>query len=211
MPTTSNRRRLLAAGCLAALALFFLTNPFTRILVRGVATSDVMIALRGFAAPLHMVLLIGSVFGIMQILRVRADSAGLIGGTLTLMGWTAGVRILGLGQLESLLASGGTDVPPNTLGALLGAAPLVHVSIVHMGILFPIGLITMGATIAVTGVIPRPIGVILAVGGFLFPVGRIGSLAWAFHSCDLLLGAAFALIAWQVATRSELWDDGRPA
>ncbi|MGZ5446351.1 MAG: hypothetical protein ACXW31_13395 [Thermoanaerobaculia bacterium] len=40
----------------------------------------------------------------------------------------------------------------------------------------------------------------------LFPVGRIGNLPWAFVSCDLLLGAAFALIAWQVFARPELWS-----
>ena len=198
MSRESNRRRLLCAVSAIALGVVFLTNPVTHVMVRGGSASPSMIAVRGFAAPLHMALLVASVIGITQLLRTKADVAGLVGGALTVIGWAVGIRILGLGQLESLL-------PAATLRSAFEAAPIVWLSIVPSGLFFPIGLITLGAAIFFARPIPRAIGALLAAGGALFPVGRIGQLPWAFVSCDLILGAAFALIGWQILTRAELW------
>lgn len=204
--TPTTRRRFLCGFSLIALSTILLTNPLTHIVARGAAATPLLIAMRGFAAPIHMLLLIGSVFAIMQLLRSRADRMGLIGGALTMMGWAVGVRILGLGQLESLLASGVTGVPPDTLERMFAAAPLVRVSIIHLGLLFPIGLITLGATIIATRPIARPIGALLVIGAVLFPVGRIGHFGWAYIASDLFQGASFALIGWQILTRPELWS-----
>jgi hypothetical protein len=54
--------------------------------------------------------------------------------------------------------------------------------------------------------VSRWIGVLMIVGGVLFPVGRIGGFLWAIVASDLLLGTAFALLAWQVLSRPDLWD-----
>jgi hypothetical protein len=75
-----------------------------------------------------------------------------------------------------------------------------------MGLLFPIGLITLGLTILVAAPIPRWMGALLAIGGALFPIGRIGNIGWALVSCDLALGAALALMGWQLLTKKNLWD-----
>jgi hypothetical protein len=84
------------------------------------------------------------------------------------------------------------------------AAPIVLLSIVHIGILFPIGLITIGIAITASGAIPRWIGMSMIIGAALFPIGRIGGLAWAIVASDVILGATFALIAWQILTRREV-------
>jgi hypothetical protein len=47
---------------------------------------------------------------------------------------------------------------------------------------------------------------LLALGGILFPIGRAAGQVWAIIACDIILGAAFALIGWQILIRPELWS-----
>jgi hypothetical protein len=202
----TRRRRLISVFCCLALGLFFLTNPVTRLSVRGDGPASAgQIALTGFVAPLHVALMIGAVFGITQLLRRRADRAGLIGATLAVIGWVVGSRIMVIGQLQALLANGVPGVPPDSLQKLFQHAPIVFVSIIPVGLLFPIGLIVLGITMFVARPIPRGIGALLAIGGVLFPIGRAAGHEWAIVSSDLLLGATFALLGWQILTRPELW------
>lgn len=197
-----HRRRLLAGFCLVALSLIFLTDPFTGFLVRGPAAPLPMIAITGFLAPIHVALMVGSLFGITQLLRPRADRAGLFGAALTIIGWSVGSRIMVLGQLESLLQNGATGVPADSLQRMMKAAPLIWASIVPSGLLFPLGLITLGVTLFLVRPVPRWIGLLLVAGGVLFPIGRIAGLFWAVASCDLLLGTAFGAVGWWVLRRS---------
>lgn len=213
MSKQSNRRRVLAGTCLVVLALLFVTNPLTEIVLRARASSVSRIAATGFAAPLQMALIIGSIVGITQLLRRNADRAGLIGAALALTGWAVGLRILTLGQLQSMATIGVGGVPPDTLQKMFAAAPIVWVSIVPVGVLFPIGAIILGITLFIVRPINRWIGALLALGGLLFPLGRAVGLEWAITAADLVLGAAFALIGWQILTRRELWSaaDAAPA
>jgi len=200
------RRRLISVFCCLALGLFFLADPVTRLSVRGDGPTSIgTIAVMGFVAPLHVALMIGAVFGITQLLRRRADRAGLIGATLTLIGWVIGSRIMVIGQLQALLASGVPGVPADSLQKMFQHAPLVFVSIIPVGLLFPIGLIVLGITMFVTRPIPRGVGALLAIGGALFPIGRAVGHEWAVVSCDLVLATTFALIGWQILTRPEVW------
>ena len=180
MTATNNtrRRRLISVFCFLALGLFFLTDPVTRLSVRGDRpASIVQIALTGFVAPLHVALMIGAVLGITQLLRSRADRVGLIGATLTLIGWVIGSRIMVIGQLQALLANGVPGVPPDSLQKMFVTRPI------HRGL-----------------------GSLLAIGGVLFPIGRAAGHEWAIVSADLVLAATFALIGWQVLTRPEVWS-----
>lgn len=201
----TRRRRRLSAFCCLALGLFFLTNPITRFCVGG-ATSTGQIAAIGFVAPLHMALMVGSLLGITQLLRHRADRAGLIGATLVLFGWTVSTRIMVIGQLDALLTKGVPGVPANALQKIFQHAPLVFGSIFPIGLLFPIGLIVLGLTMAIARPIHRGAGVLMAMSGVLFPLGRIGGYEWAVVSSDLALAATFALTGWQIYTRPELWE-----
>lgn len=204
------RRRLISAFCCLALGLFFLTDPVTRLSVRGDGPASTgKIAVMGFVSPLHVALMIGAVFGITQLLRRRADRAGLIGATLALIGWVIGSRIMVIGQLQALLANGVPDVPPDSLQKMFQHAPMVFVSIIPVGLLFPIGLIILGITMFVTRPnalrLHRGAGALLAIGGVLFPIGRAAGHEWAIVSSDLVLAATFALIGWQILTRPEVW------
>ncbi|HEY0159159.1 MAG TPA: hypothetical protein VGF28_17865 [Thermoanaerobaculia bacterium] len=197
------RRRILSGFCFAALALLFLSNPLTHLIARGGPASPARIAASGFVVPFTMVLLVGVVFGIAELLRARADRTGLIGGALTIAGWTVGCRIIVLGQLESLLQSGVTGVPADTLDKMFTAAPVVWLSIVPMGLMFPLGLIVLGAALVATAPVHRAIGALLVAGGVLFPVGRAVRLEWALGACDVALGLSFALLGWEVLRRRE--------
>ncbi|MEA2488872.1 MAG: hypothetical protein QOH21_664 [Acidobacteriota bacterium] len=199
------RRRLISAFCCLALGLFFLTNPITRFSVEG-AKSTGQIAMIGFVAPLHVALMAGALLGMTQLLRHRADRAGLIGATLVLLGWVVSTRIMVIGQLDALLTNGVPGVPANSLQKIFQHAPLVFASIFPLGLLFPIGLIVLGLTMAVARPIHRSAGVLLAIGGVLFPIGRIGGYEWAVVSSDLALAATFALTGWRIFTRPELWE-----
>jgi hypothetical protein len=202
--------RLVSGFCFAVLALLFLANPFIHTVARIEGASPETIAITGFVAPFTMTLMVGAVFGMMHLLRRRADRAALIGAALVLTGWTVGCRIIALAQLQALLQTGVTGVPVDSLDKLLTAAPIVWVSIVPFGLLFPLGLITLGVTWLAFGPVHRWIGALLAIGGVLFPLGRAVRLEWAISSCDVVLGVTFALLGWQVLTRPELWRP-RPA
>jgi hypothetical protein len=201
----TRRRRHLSAFCCLVLGLFFLTNPLTRFCVGG-ATSTGQIAAIGFIAPLHVALMVGSLFGITQLLRHRAERAGLIGATLVLLGWTISTRIMVIGQLDALLTTGVPGVPADALQKIFQHAPLVFASIMPIGLLFPIGLIVLGLTMAIARPIHRGVGTLMAIGGVLFPLGRVGGYEWAVVASDLALAATFALTGWQIFTRPELWE-----
>lgn len=203
--TNDTRRRLISAFCCLGLGLFFLTDPITRFCVSG-ATSTTQIALIGFVAPLHVALMVGALLGITQLLRRNTDRAGLIAATLVLCGWVISTRIMVVMQLDALLTRGVPGVPADSLQKILQHAPLVFGSIFMIGLLFPIGLIVLGITLAVARPIHRGAGVLLAIGGVLFPIGRIGGYEWAVVSADLAIAATFAFIGWQLFTRPELWD-----
>lgn len=199
-------RRHLASCSLFALAFLFVTNPLTHILGGlNPHTSHAAIAWSGFLAPVHMALMIGAVLAITQILRGSADRRGLIGGALTLMGWTAGVRILALAQAGRVLQGGVEGVPADALSRIYASAPIVFISLIPIGLMFPAGLITLGLTLFAKHPIHRGIGALLALGGLFFPIGRAIGQPWAWLACDLSLAAAFALIGAQLLTRPALW------
>jgi hypothetical protein len=201
----TRRRRRISAFCCLALGLYFLTDPLTRFSVGG-ATSIVQIALVGFVSPLNVALMVGTLFGITQLLRRRADRAALTGATLTMIGWVISSRIMVIGQLQAVLATGVPGVPANSLQQIFQHAPLVFASIFPIGLFFPIGLIVLGTTMAAARPIHRGAGVLMAIGGVLFPLGRIFDQEWAVVSCDLALAATFALIGWHILTRPEVWS-----
>jgi hypothetical protein len=200
-------RRRLAGYCLMTIALLFLSNPLSGVFGSLTPrTSHTAIALIGFAAPVSMLLMVGSLFAITQLLRKSGERRALIGGAITLMGWAVGVRILALGQLSAMLAGGVEGVPVDALHRIYAAAPLVFVSLIPVGLLFSIGLIILGLTLAAARPIHRGVGILLTLGGVLFPLGRAVHLPWAFLACDLILGATFALIGWHVLAQPARWS-----
>lgn len=203
---SSNRRRAIAGVSLIVLAVIFLLNTWTGIMTGVSAPSQATTALAGFTAVLSMVLMIASVLGIAQILRARADWPALLGAAFTLIGQTAASRMGVIFQLNALSKRGTAGIPPNLMATVSESAPLVWVSIVPVGIFFPLGLITLGLALAWARPMNWLFGASLAVGGVLFPIGRALGIGWAITACDIVLGVAFASIGWQIITRPEIWE-----
>ncbi len=206
---TDNRRRIITGASAVLIGVAFLLNMLDGLMTGMFAPSQTMIALAGYKAVLNAVLMIAAVFGISQLLRARADWIGLLGGAFALIGWTASARIGVLIQLTALSESGVAAVSPNLSEVLMQSAPAVWTSIVPIGIFFPIGLLTLGLALAWARPVHWWIGLLLALGGILFPIGRAAGQVWAIIACDIILGAAFALIGWQILTRPELWSKPR--
>ena len=202
----SNRRRILAASSAAVLSALLLMNIVIGLSVGTKPLPAGMIALLGFAALLHVGAMAGAVFGITHLVRHKADRLGLFGAALTILGAAVAARIGVLIQLKHL-----DDATPavtlEALSPLLQSAPIVWVSIIPVGLTYPIGLITLATALFIARPVSRWIAVALGVGGVLFPVGRAIGVIPAVYASDVLMALAFSALAWQILTRRASWDD----
>jgi hypothetical protein len=200
---SSNRRRILVGTCTAILAAMLLINTVDTLL-RDHPPTGREIAAIGFLAVLHAGLTIAAVFGITQLVRRKADRLGLTGAALTLLGVTVGARIMVLMQLARLAET----VPgaSATISGLLRSAPLVWVSIIPIGLMYPAGLITLGSALIVARPVNRWIGVLLVIAGVLFPIGRALDVDPAVYASDAVLAITYGFLSWEILTRRELWD-----
>jgi hypothetical protein len=201
---STNRRRILAGTCTAILAATLLVNA-ARVLLNDQSTTPNEIAAIGFLAVLHVGLTIAAVFGITQLVRRKADRLGLVGAALTLLGAAVSARILALHQLGMLAESvpGATA----TLSTMLQSAPMVWVSIVPIGLMYPIGLILLATALLIARPVNRWIAVVLLIGAVLFPIGRAVGVVHAIYASDTLMALAYGFLSWEILTRRELWDD----
>lgn len=200
---SSNRRRLLVGTCTAILAATLLFNV-VRSFLSGQPTTPGEIAAVGFLAVLHAGLTIAAVFGITQLVRHKSDRLGLVGAAFTLVGATVGARILAVHQLVLLAETvpGATA----TLSTMLQSAPIVWVSIVPVGLTYPIGLITLGSALVTARPVNRWIGVLLVIAGILFPIGRAVGVDAAVYASDAVLAITYGFLSREILTRRELWD-----
>jgi hypothetical protein len=203
---SSNRRRLIAGVSLVGLSVTFLAHTVARLTNEPGAPSQTTIALVGFEAVLNSLLMTGALLGLAQLLRARADWAGLLGAAFALVGWAVATRISALIQIDALLRAGVEGVPPAALESAFKSAPIVWTSVFPVGLFFPLGLITLGVALCWRSPLNRWCGLPLALGGLLFPVGRAAGHEFAVIACDLLLAAAFAAIGWGILTRREVWE-----
>lgn len=203
---SSNRRRMIAGVSLVGLSVGFLSNTMTGLMTSPAAPTQTMIALAGFLSIVNSVLMTAAVLGLSQLLRARADRAGLVGAAFALTGWAASMRILTVIQLNAVAQAGVEGVPPTVFGSIFNSAPAVFVSIFPVGLFFPLGLVTLGLALFWWRPLNRWLGLLLALGGVLFPAGRAAGIAHAIIACDIVLAAAFAAIGWQILTRPEVWE-----
>jgi hypothetical protein len=201
---SSNRRRILAGTCTAILAATLLINVL-RMLLSDSQRSQGEIAATGFLAVLHAALTIAAVFGITQLVRRKADRLGLAGAASTIIGAVVGARIMVLLQLAQLAES--DPAATATLSKLLRSALVVWVSIIPIGLTYPIGLILLGSALVTARPVNRWIGVLVVIGGILFPIGRAVGLEPAVYTSDAILAIAYGFLSWEILTHRELWDD----
>lgn len=190
------RRRMVAALGMIGVALAFGANYFTGAIGGRTLQAEAEIARTGILSVAGMLAMACALAGVWELLRPRADIGGMIGAALALMGWTASTRIATVMQLDHMARAGREGVTADAIERILNSAPLVWASIFTPGLMFPIGLIVLGTLIAIKGVAPRAIGMLLAAGGVMFPLARIGALRWAFIGSDLAICIAFASLAW---------------
>lgn len=202
----TNRRRLLAGTCTAVLAALLLMNGVSSVTYDGSAPSRGTIAAIGFFAVLHVGLTAGAVFGITQLVRRRADILGLTGAALTILGATVGARIVVLIQLALLgdAAPGGVRA---AMTSLLRNETAVWASMIPIGLMYPLGLLTLAVALFVARPVPRWVAVALAIGAVLFPMGRAMDIAPAVYLSDAVLAIAYGWLSREILTRKELWDD----
>jgi len=206
MSHSSNRRRLIAGLSLLGLSVAFLSNTLTGLMTRPVSPSQTMIALAGFLTVLNAVLMTAAALGLSQLLRARADRVGLLGAAFVLVGWAASTRILTVIQLHTALSAGVEGVPPSALESIFKSAPALFISIFPVGLFFPLGLITLGLALFWWRPVNCWFGLLLALGGVLFPLGRAVGIEQAIIACDIVLASAFAAIGWQILARPEVWE-----
>jgi hypothetical protein len=203
---SSNRRRLIAGVSLIALSVAFLSNTLMGLMTRPTSPSPAMIAIVGFVAVANAVLMTAAILGLSQLLRTSADSVGLLGAASTLVGWAASTRISTVIQLDTVLRAGVEGVPPSAIESAFKSAPAVWVSIFPVGLFFPLGLIMLGLALFWWRPVNRWFGLLLALGGVLFPLGRAVGIEFAIIACDIVLAASFTAIGWQILTRPEVWE-----
>jgi hypothetical protein len=194
----SNRRRILAGTCAALLSATLLYAVAGRAATGSGSPTHAGIAVTGFLAVLHVGLTIGAVFGITQLVRRHADRLGLTGAALTLLGATVGARIMVLVQLKAL--------SENDPVALLRTVPMVWVSVIPIGLMYPIGLILLG--VALFKARYRTIGVLMVIGGVFFPLGRAVGIVPALYVSDAFLAVAYGWLAKEMLMQ---WNEDHAA
>ncbi|MDX6268867.1 MAG: hypothetical protein QOD28_90 [Acidobacteriota bacterium] len=202
----SNRRRVIAGVSLIGLSVAFLTDAATGLMTRPFAPTQTSVAIAGFLAVVNAVLMIAAMLGLSQLLRAHADGVGLAGAIFALVGWAAGTRITTVIQLDTLLRAGVEGVPPTAIETIFKSAPALFLSMFPVGLFFPLGLITLGLALFWWRPVNRWLGLLLALGGVLFPLGRAVGIEFAINACDLVLATTFAALGQQVLARPELWD-----
>lgn len=203
---SSKRRRVIAGVSLIGLSITFLSDTLLGLMTEPDSPSQAMIASVGFVAVLNAVLMAAAVLGLSQLLRASADRVGLLGAAFVLVGWAVSTRISAVIQLHLLLRAGVEGVPANALESVFKSAPSVWVSFFPVGLFFPLGLITLGVALFWWHPVNRWFGLLLALGGALFPLGRAVGIEYAIIACNIVLASAFAAIGWQVLTRPEVWE-----
>lgn len=202
----SNRRRIIAVVSLFAVSLFFLSNTVQVLTDEGKHPSQTEIAISGFIALVNAVLMIAAILGITHLLKKKADWIGLVGGTLAIIGWMAATRMSSVFQLNALFNGGIENIPSNAIEIAFKSAPAVWGSVFPMGIFYPAGLITVGIALFWFKPVNRWLGLLLALGGILFPIGRAANVIPAVIACDIVLASAFTLIGLVILSHPDIWE-----
>ena len=157
---------------------------------------DVMQVVGGFgfewtlALWLSFVLFVPAVFGVAYLVARSGSRLGLWGGAAAFVGCMAGASMQVLFRVWAVLDEAGS---PETIGLLQGSRKLI-VSTQMIGILFPLGLLLLAASIYRSRAASPLVALLLAAGAILFPVGRIIGVTFALLGSDVLLLAAFIMI-----------------
>jgi hypothetical protein len=127
------------------------------------------------------------VFGLVHLLRGRADGSGHVGGAMALAGCLSGASIVSAAYILTPLRG---TVPEEQLGGLY----LTVVNSPLPGLLFPVGLLVLAVALLRKRAAPAWAALLFALGAVLFPVARIFGFVWAHFACDALLTISLGYI-----------------
>lgn len=143
---------------------------------------------------LAMMLLLLAVLGMVEELRPVADRAGLAGGLLAGCGLFVGTAMQGFFRTWQTAV----DTVPESAAAIDAAltGPDYLFSTRVPGITFPVGMLILAVALTVTRRVPAGLGLLIAAGAVIFPVGRIGGLWWAILASNVcfLLGLGWMAV-----------------
>lgn len=184
MSTPASRRRTLFALGMIGAPILMLTGDLHRIL-----GGDAEIFRYSIYLQLSMPLYLLAILGIVGELRPVADRAGLAGGVLAGFGVFVGAAMQGFFRTAYAAMAAVDEAGARAIEEAL-TTPLFKATTVVPGISFPIGLLILTVALLATRRVPLLLGLVLAAGAILFPVGRIGSLPPAILASGvcLLLG-----------------------
>ena len=181
MSTPASRRRTIVALGMILAPILMLTGDLHRIL-----GGDAEMFRFSLYLQLSMPLFLLAVLGIVAELRPVADRAGLTGGLLAGFGIFVGTAMQGYFR-TAYAAIAAVDGAGAQAVEEAVTTPLFRATTVFPGIAFPIGLLILAVALLATWRVPLLLGLLVAAGAVLFPVGRIGSLPPAIVASGICL------------------------
>lgn len=181
MSTPASRRRtLFALGTIIA-PILMLTGDLHRLLGGEAETFRYSLYLQ-----LSMPFFLLAVLGIVAELRPVADRAGLTGGLIAGFGLFVAGTMQGYFRTADAAMAAVDEAGARAIEAAL-TTPLFQATTVFPGISFPIGLLILSVALLATRRVPLFLGLLVAAGAVLFPVGRIGNVPMAIVASDICL------------------------
>ena len=175
-----------AGVCLIVAPLLMIPNTFFEY-------REGMLFWAGYLGVLAYTCLVPALLGIARLLRQRAPRLSVFGGLLATVGTVYGAIFSAALLFEWTEREAGT--PEATMVAINEVVEgRLFPALVVFSILFPVSLLILGVGLFRTGVVPKWVGVLLAAGAIVFPVGHIGESQLISHLAELLLLVPMAWI-----------------
>lgn len=205
MPTPDSRRRTLFALGMIFAPIMMLIGDLHRILGGDAEMFRFSIYLQ-----LSMALFLLAVLGLVAELRPVADRAGLAGGLLAGFGLLVGTAMQGYFRTAYAAVAAVDQAGAQAVEEAL-TTPLFLSVTFYPGITFPVGMLILSVALTATRRVPVLLGVLVAAGAVLFPVGRIGNLEWAVLASGVCFLAGLGWLAVRTIRRPAAAGEGLAA
>jgi hypothetical protein len=189
MSTPDSRRRTLFALGMIFAPILMLIGDLHRIL-----GGDAEIFRFSVYLQLALALFLLAVLGLVAELRPVADRAGLTGGVIAGFGLFVGTAMQGYFRTAYAAVAAVDQAGAQAVEEAL-TTPLFTAVTFYPGLSFPIGMLVLSLALLATRRVPALLGVLVAAGAVLFPVGRIGNLEWAVLASGVCFLAGLGWLA----------------
>jgi hypothetical protein len=153
------------------------------------------------------IFLLPGALAVAHLLRTRADWFGLVGAGCSLIGLMAYYGMMALYRYQELIQRGIEGVPADTMQLALKAEPRLFALTFLPALLWPLGLLILGAGLIRDRRFGAIVGCMLGLGALLSSIGRQGGVPAIVLPGDLLIFAALAWIGVRLLRQPPLWED----